>query len=103
MFYFIKLRLSFNRHFFYQLFQVSDTLVVSGCEGGKVKVWDIELASLVKVSRHSNFTLGCSLLNMRRSIWPYVKEKHQEAYLKKIDLFRKHCSRRVNEIYTSSI
>ena len=29
--------------------QVSDTLVVSGCEGGKVKVWDIEQASLLKV------------------------------------------------------
>ena len=31
------------------LFQVSDTLVVSGCEGGKVKVWDIERACLLKV------------------------------------------------------
>jgi len=31
-----------------QTVHVSDTLVVSGCEGGKVKVWDIEQASLLK-------------------------------------------------------
>ena len=35
--------------YFSLLFQVSDTLVVSGCEGGKVKVWDIERACLLKV------------------------------------------------------
>ena len=35
--------------YFSLLFQVSDTLVVSGCEGGKVKVWDIEQACLLKV------------------------------------------------------
>ena len=35
--------------FFFRL-QVSDTLVVSGCEGGKVKVWDIEQTSLLKVT-----------------------------------------------------
>ena len=35
--------------YFFLLFQVSDTLVVSGCEGGKVKVWDIERACLLKV------------------------------------------------------
>jgi WD40 repeat protein len=28
---------------------VSDNLVVSGCEGWKVKVWDIESATLIKV------------------------------------------------------
>ncbi|KAK3717318.1 hypothetical protein QZH41_011558, partial [Actinostola sp. cb2023] len=28
--------------------QVSDTVLVSGCEGGKVKVWDIESAALLK-------------------------------------------------------
>ena len=32
---------------------VSDKLVVSGCEGWKVKVWDIESATLVKV--HSEY------------------------------------------------
>ena len=35
--------------YFSLLFQVSDLLVVSGCEGGKVKVWDIERACLLKV------------------------------------------------------
>lgn len=38
-----------NMSYFSLLFQVSDTLVVSGCEGGKVKVWDIERACLLKV------------------------------------------------------
>ena len=40
--------------YFSLLFQVSDTLVVSGCDGGKVKVWDIERACLLKVRTFFN-------------------------------------------------
>ena len=36
---------------------VSDDLVVSGCEGWKVKVWDIESATLVKVHRKYAYSL----------------------------------------------
>lgn len=43
-----KCRRTFRHRHVVHTVQVSDTIVVSGCEGGKVKVWDIEQASLLK-------------------------------------------------------
>lgn len=43
-----KCRRTFRHRHVVQTVHVSDALVVSGCEGGKVKVWDIEQASLLK-------------------------------------------------------
>lgn len=43
-----KCRRTFRHRHVVQTVHVSDTLVVSGCEGGKVKVWDIEQTTLLK-------------------------------------------------------
>jgi WD40 repeat protein len=44
-----KCRRTFRHRHVVLSVDVSDVLVVSGCEGWKVKVWDIESATLVKV------------------------------------------------------
>ena len=44
-----KCRRTFHHHHVVLSVDVSDDLVISGCEGCKVKVWDIESATLVKV------------------------------------------------------
>ncbi|EDO29886.1 predicted protein, partial [Nematostella vectensis] len=43
-----KCRRTFRHRHVVQTVSVSDALVISGCEGGKVKVWDIESATLQK-------------------------------------------------------
>lgn len=57
--------------YFSLLFQVSDTLVVSGCEGGKVKVWDIERACLLKV--RTFFFFKHSPVHCPSFIWGFMR------------------------------